>query len=66
MAYGNYSYGGYSQMIIPPSAQPVQAADDRNAALKAALTDLLKGVLEEPAELLAPQEGPAIGHLGGE
>lgn len=65
MAYGTYGYGQYNtHPNMPERASPMER--ERDAKLKAALHELVKSFLEEPAELLAPQEGPAIGHLGGE
>lgn len=65
MPYGSYGYGRYTS--VPPSDQQAgPATEARNTALQQALQQLVKSFTSEPAELLAPQEGPAIGHLGGD
>ena len=66
MPYGNYGYTPYagSMPVQQPAGSTAAASPDREA-LKRTLQELVQSFMEEPAELLAPQEGPAIGHLGG-
>ena len=67
MSYGSYGYGRYTTAIPQVPDQPVpDQATSRDAALQQALQRLVKSFTSDPAELLAPQEGPAIGHLGGD
>ena len=68
MPYGSYSYGNYSGIApqAPQQAEPSAGETQRQQALKQALTELVRSFTKDPAELLAPQEGPAIGHLGGD
>lgn len=63
-------YTGYQHYapLAPPAEMTVPAPDQstQQRLLKEAIASLVRKFTQDPAEVLAAQEGPAIGHLGGE
>lgn len=63
-------YTGYQPYtpLVPPAEMVATAPDQstQQRLLKEAIASLVKKFTQDPAEVLAAQEGPAIGYLGGE
>lgn len=63
-------YTGYQPYapLVPPAETTAPAPDQstQQRLLKEAIASLVRKFTQDPAEVLAAQEGPAIGHLGGE
>ena len=63
-------YTGYKPYtpLVPPAEMVTPAPDQstQQRLLKVAIASLVKKSTQDPAEVLAAQEGPAIGYLGGE
>lgn len=63
-------YTGYQRYapLVPPADMTAPAPDQstQQRLLKEAIASLVRKFTQDPAEVLAAQEGPAIGHLGGE